>query len=113
MTVEGSASAAKIALNQDAPENFCRPAVDPMLRSIARVYGSKVLIVILTGMGSGGQLGCRPFAEGGATIIAQDEATSTVGGMPGAVATAGLCNQVLPLPEIGQRISQIASAKRL
>lgn len=112
MTVTGTPVAAKIALNQDPPENFCRPAVDPMLRSIAEVYGSKVLIVILTGMGCDGQLGCVPFAEKGATIIAQDEATSTVWGMPGAVARAGLCNEVLPLSRIGRRISEIASGKR-
>lgn len=113
MTVEGTPGAAKIVLDQKPAENFCRPAVDPMLRSIANVYGSKVLVVILTGMGSDGQLGCRTFAENGATIIAQDEPTSTVWGMPGAVARAGLCNEVLPLPEIGKRISQIASGKRL
>ena len=112
MTVKGTPAAATIALNQDEPENFCRPAVDPMLRSIAGVYGSKVLVVILTGMGSDGQLGCRQFAEQGSTIIAQDEATSTVWGMPGAVATTGLCNEILPLLEIGDRISQIATGKR-
>jgi two-component system chemotaxis response regulator CheB len=113
MTVEGSAIAAKIALNQDPPENFCRPAVDPMLCGIAKVYGSRVLIVILTGMGSDGQHGCKAFAANGATIIAQDEASSTVWGMPGAVATAGLCNEILPLSQIGRRISEIASGTRL
>jgi two-component system chemotaxis response regulator CheB len=112
MTVQGKPGAAKIALNQEPPENFCRPAVDPMLRSVAAVYGTNVLVVILTGMGSDGQLGCAPLAAGGATVIAQDEATSTVWGMPGAVAMAGLCNEVLSLSEIGTRISQIAIGKR-
>ncbi len=112
MTVSGNALSPTIALNQDPPENFCRPSVDPMLRSIEAVYGPKVLIVILTGMGSDGQLGCKPLVEAGAVVIAQDEATSTVWGMPGAVATAGLCNEVLPLSEIGKRISQIAIGKR-
>lgn len=112
MTVQGTPLAPTIALNQEPPENFCRPAVDPMLRSIEAVYGAQLLVVILTGMGSDGQIGCTSLAEAGATILAQDEATSTVWGMPGAVATSGLCNEVLPLSEIGKRISEIATGKR-
>lgn len=101
MTVEGTATVAKIKLNQKPPENFCRPAVDPMLRSLLAVYGPNVLTVILTGMGHDGLGGCQKLAEAGSRIIAQDEETSVVWGMPGAVATGGLCSAVLPLADIG------------
>ncbi len=93
-----------IRLNQDPPENYCRPSVDPTLRSLAAVYGSRVLTVILTGMGYDGLKGCEAVVEAGGSVIAQDKATSVVWGMPGAVATAGLCSAVLPLAEIGQRL---------
>jgi len=90
-----------VRLNQNPPENFCRPAVDPMLRSLAKTYGGRVLTVILTGMGSDGKKGGEIVTAAGGTVIAQDEATSVVWGMPGAVATAGLCSAVLPLAELG------------
>ncbi|MBL8708682.1 MAG: chemotaxis protein CheB, partial [Rhodospirillaceae bacterium] len=83
------------------PENFCRPAVDPMLRSIAKVYGAKTLFVMLTGMGQDGLKGAAELTNAGGTVIAQDEQSSVVWGMPGAVATAGLCSAVMPLTEIG------------
>jgi two-component system, chemotaxis family, protein-glutamate methylesterase/glutaminase len=101
-----------IRLNQDAPENFCRPAVDPMLRSLVPIYGGKVLMVMLTGMGSDGLLGCRKLVDAGATIVAQDEASSVVWGMPGAVAMAGLCHAVLPLDDIAPKLSQIMKGQR-
>ncbi len=71
-----------------------------MLRSLHQVYGSRILTVILTGMGHDGLKGCEIIAENGGYLIGQDEASSVVWGMPGAVATAGLCNSVLPLDEI-------------
>jgi len=80
----------RIALNTDPPENFCRPAVDPMLRSMVPIYGRDLLAIILTGMGQDGLLGCQAVARAGGIIIAQDEASSVVWGMPGAVAKAGL-----------------------
>lgn len=89
-------------LDQGPPENYCRPAVDPMLRSLIAAYGAgKILLTILTGMGSDGMRGAKLVVEGGGTVIAQDQATSVVWGMPGAVATAGLCSAILPLDEIG------------
>ncbi len=100
MTVEKEGSDAVIRLNQNPPENYCRPAVDPMLRSLLSVYGSRVLTVILTGMGHDGLKGCEMLSKEGGGLIAQDEQTSVVWGMPGAVATAGLCNSVLPLQDI-------------
>ena len=90
-----------IRLNQDDPVNYCRPAVDPLFKSLATIYGSKVLAVILTGMGADGREGSRAVVDAGGTLIAQDELTSVVWGMPGAVATRGLCSAVLPLDQIG------------
>ncbi len=91
-------------LSQSAPENFCRPSVDAMLRSAAEATDGRVLAVILTGMGSDGLEGARSVvAQGGAALV-QDEASSVVWGMPGAVARAGLAHAVLPLPQIGPRI---------
>ncbi|MFZ5789649.1 MAG: protein-glutamate methylesterase/protein-glutamine glutaminase [Pseudomonadota bacterium] len=97
-----------IRLVKSAPENFCRPAVDPMLRSVAQVYGARALIVILTGMGSDGQKGSAAVVAAGGSVIAQDEATSVVWGMPGAVARAGLCSAVLPLSEIAPYLRRFA-----
>ncbi len=93
-----------IAINQDPPVNFCRPAVDPMLRSVVELYGSRILNVILTGMGADGMLGSQAIVDAGGTIIAQDELTSIVWGMPGAVATRGLCSAVLPIDQIGGHV---------
>jgi two-component system chemotaxis response regulator CheB len=93
-----------IVLTQTAPENFCRPAVDPMFRSVAAAYGAATLAVVLTGMGADGREGARAIVEAGGTALAQDEASSIVWGMPGAVATAGLAAAVLPLPSVGNEI---------
>ena len=91
-------------LSTQPPENFCRPAVDPMLRSLAQVFGARILTVVLTGMGSDGLKGSREVIAQGGTVVAQDEASSVVWGMPGAVATAGLCAAVLPLNGIADYI---------
>ncbi len=98
-----------ISLNQDPPENFCRPAVDPMLRSLTLAYGKKVAAIILTGMGTDGLKGGRNLIEAGGTIIAQDEDTSIVWGMPGAVATAGICSRVIPLARVAATIKELAA----
>ncbi|HZH28382.1 MAG TPA: chemotaxis response regulator protein-glutamate methylesterase [Azospirillaceae bacterium] len=97
-----------IQLTKDPPENFCRPAVDPMLRSIVQHYGRRVLATVLTGMGQDGMRGCEVVASGGGVVVAQDEASSVVWGMPGAVATAGHANKVLPLTEIGPYLRKAA-----
>lgn len=96
----------KIKLTDDPPENFCRPAVDPLFRSASKIFGERILAVILTGMGHDGLKGAREITKEGATLLAQDEATSVVWGMPGAVATAGLCTEVLPIDEIGAAASR-------
>jgi two-component system chemotaxis response regulator CheB len=93
-----------IRLNTGPPENFCRPAVDPLFRSVARTYGGATLAVVLTGMGQDGKRGAETLRAAGAEVIVQDEATSVVWGMPGAIAGAGLANAVLPLDEIAQHV---------
>ncbi len=100
MTVAETVGQIHIRLNRDPPVNFCRPAVDPLFTSVARVYGPAALAVVLTGMGRDGAAGAADIVAGGGTVIAQDFDSSVVWGMPGAVATAGLCARVLPLGEI-------------
>ncbi len=102
-----------VQLDQSPPENFCRPAVDPMYRSMATAYGGRVLGVILTGMGSDGFKGGEKLIESGGTIIAQDDDTSVVWGMPGAVATGGLCSAVLPIKEIAPAIKRLVAGEKL
>lgn len=89
-----------VKLNEDPPENFCKPAVDPMLRSLMDHYDGRILSVILTGMGSDGQRGVEKLVAAGGYCVAQDQATSVVWGMPGAVANAGLCSAILPLEQM-------------
>ncbi|WP_375164703.1 chemotaxis response regulator protein-glutamate methylesterase [Temperatibacter marinus] len=93
----------KVTLNQGPQENFCRPAVDPMYRSLIEIYGDRILGVILTGMGHDGLKGSRDIVKNGGTVFAQDEASSVVWGMPGAVSTAGLCSKVTPIDELGEQ----------
>jgi two-component system chemotaxis response regulator CheB len=91
-------------LDQGTPENYCRPAVDVMFRSVVQVYGSHVLGVVLTGMGSDGAQGARDITAAGGSVLVQDEATSVVWGMPGAVVAAGAAAAVLPLDQIAGAI---------
>jgi two-component system chemotaxis response regulator CheB len=96
-------------VHQDAPENACRPAVDPLLRSVASVYGANCLAVILTGMGQDGLRGCEAIRAAGGQVLAQDEASSVVWGMPGHVARAGLADKVLPLTLLaGEMIRRVS-----
>jgi two-component system, chemotaxis family, protein-glutamate methylesterase/glutaminase len=95
-------------LTQSAEENHCRPAADVLFRSAARLYGAGVLAVVLTGMGADGLNGCRIVRERGGSVLAQDEASSTVWGMPGAVVRADLANRILPLDAIAPEILRFA-----
>jgi two-component system chemotaxis response regulator CheB len=108
--------AVTLHLNRDSPENACRPAVDVLFRSAAEVYRSRVLALVLTGMGRDGLRGAQTIREAGGQIWAQDEATSVVWGMPGAVVREGLTERVLPLgqigPEIVRRVSRHPSDSR-
>ncbi|MDO8839225.1 MAG: chemotaxis response regulator protein-glutamate methylesterase [Parvibaculum sp.] len=97
-----------IRLDDGPPENSCKPAVDPMLRSLARIFKDRLLAVILTGMGCDGLKGCEEVIAEGGSVLAQDQETSVVWGMPGAVAQAGLCSEILPLTKIGPAIVRIA-----
>lgn len=108
MTVGRSGAMPVIRLNQDAPEHYCRPAVDPMLRSAAEVYGNRLAAVILTGMGADGAEGCRVAAGVGGRFAVQDEETSAVWGMPGAAAKTGLAEAILPASQIANWIKEIA-----
>jgi len=102
----------KIVLGDDPPINFCRPAVDPLFSSAASVWGASVLAVVLTGMGSDGRRGAADVVAAGGSVIAQDESTSVVWGMPRAVAQAGLCSAVLPLDQIAAKILRLISGVR-
>ena len=101
-----------IKLNQEPPVHYCRPSVDPMLRSLIKGYDGKVLAVILTGMGNDGLGGAEDLVEAGGTVIAQDEESSVVWGMPGAVAKHGICSSVLPIDKIGPEISRLITGGR-
>ena len=105
LEVTGTMDHSVARLSQTAPENFCRPSVDPLFRSVARVFGPNGCALVLTGMGNDGLAGARVMAAAGAPILAQDEATSVVWGMPGAVANAGLCSAVLPLNRIAHHLA--------
>lgn len=94
-----------VKLNQEAPENFCRPSVEPMIRSLMNVYGaSNILALILTGMGQDGVHSCRQLADAGGVVFAQNKETSVVWGMPAAVANAGICSKLLPIDTIGDEL---------
>lgn len=111
MKIEAQGTQKIIRLTKEPPENFCRPAVDPMFRSLAAAYGAAVLGVVLTGMGSDGAKGGKVLVEAGGTVIAQDEATSVVWGMPGAAANAGICSAVLPLDKLPGEIVKLAGGR--
>jgi two-component system chemotaxis response regulator CheB len=87
--------------------NYCKPAVDPLFESLVRIYGPATLALVLTGMGHDGAAGAKMIADAGGSVIAQDEATSVVWGMPGATAEAGACAAILPLDEIGPKASTV------
>jgi two-component system chemotaxis response regulator CheB len=101
-----------IALDDGPPVNFCKPAVDPLFMSAIEVWQSAILAVVLTGMGSDGMRGGKDIVAAGGSVIAQDEASSVVWGMPGAVANAGVCAAVLPLNQIGPKVVRVFAGDR-
>jgi two-component system chemotaxis response regulator CheB len=107
-----SASGLVAQLSDGPPENFCRPAVDPMLRSLVAACQGRVLAAILTGMGSDGLAGCRAVVAAGGAVLAQDEASSVVWGMPGAVAKAGIASAIVNVEEIAARIVAVGGDGR-
>jgi two-component system chemotaxis response regulator CheB len=112
MIVVRDSGQVRLLIHQDPPENSCRPAVDVLFRSVAQVYGSHTLAVVLTGMGQDGLRGCEVIHEAGGQIIVQDEVTSVVWGMPGYVARAGLAARVVPISLVGDEILQRVRAGR-
>jgi two-component system chemotaxis response regulator CheB len=100
-----------LRVSQDMPENYCRPAVDPMFRSLAAVYGDRLLAVVLTGMGQDGLKGAEAVVAAGGTVIVQDQASSAAWGMPGAVARRGLATAVLSVAELGPVLRRLATGR--
>jgi two-component system, chemotaxis family, protein-glutamate methylesterase/glutaminase len=101
-----------IALDDGPPVNFCKPAVDPLFTSAIDVWQGGILAVVLTGMGSDGMRGGKEIVAAGGSVIAQDEASSVVWGMPGAAANAGICAAILPLGQIAPKLVRLFSGDR-
>jgi two-component system chemotaxis response regulator CheB len=101
-----------IVLDDGAPINFCKPAVDPLFTSAIDVWHGGIMALVLTGMGSDGMRGGKDIVAAGGSVIAQDEATSVVWGMPGAAAHAGICSAVLPLNQIAPKLVRLFSGDR-
>ncbi len=112
MRVVRNGANAAIALDDGPPVNFCKPAVDPLFSSAIEVWQGGVLAVVLTGMGSDGMRGGKDIVAAGGSVIAQDEATSVVWGMPGAATHAGICAAVLPLNQIAPKLIQLFAGVR-
>ncbi len=111
MRVRKSGMGVVIGIDQKPPENYCRPSVDPMFRSAAEVYGKRAMAIMLTGMGHDGRDGTKQMHDAGSQVLVQDEASSVVWGMPGAVAEAGLAHQILPISKIGPNVLRIVQGK--
>jgi two-component system, chemotaxis family, protein-glutamate methylesterase/glutaminase len=110
MTIHREDSVIRARTYQGPKENFCRPSVDVLFRSVAQVYGARTLAVILTGMGQDGFKGCETLRGLGARVYVQDEATSVIWGMPGFVARSGMADKILPLNQIGPEIARATEA---
>ena len=106
LLVDRAGATVRVATDQSPPQNSCRPSVDVLFRSAAAIYGAGTLAVMLTGMGQDGLRGSEAIVEAGGALIAQDEASSVVWGMPGAVARAGLAEEVLGLDDIAGAITR-------
>lgn len=102
----GGPQAPHTGVGQGPPENFCRPAVDPLFRSAVTAFDGAVLAVVLTGMGSDGRHGAGEIRAAGGTVLVQDQSTSVVWGMPGAISQAGYADEVLPLDRIPEAINR-------
>jgi two-component system, chemotaxis family, protein-glutamate methylesterase/glutaminase len=107
-----NADSVRIAIGDDAPIHFCKPSVDAMFSSAAAVWGAASLALVLTGMGTDGTRGAVDIVAAGGSVIAQDEATSVVWGMPRSVAQAGLCSAVLSLDQIASKVLRLLSGDR-
>jgi two-component system chemotaxis response regulator CheB len=109
MKLAANGGGVHVCLDQSPPQNSCRPAIDALFSSIGEVYGGAVIAVILTGMGQDGLRGAQILKARGASVLAQDEASSVVWGMPGAVVNAGLADRVVPLDKVITEIRRLAN----
>jgi two-component system chemotaxis response regulator CheB len=105
LALRRTAAGASVQLNDDPPENFCRPAVDVMFRSVSAIFRDRTLAVVLTGMGRDGALGAKVVRDAGGEVFAQDEQSSVVWGMPGAVVAGGHADRILPLGDVPRELS--------
>jgi two-component system chemotaxis response regulator CheB len=112
MTLVRRGTSVVATLQQEPPENSCRPAVDVLFRSAASIFGSGCLGLVLTGMGQDGKRGAEHVVQAGGAVLVQDEASSVVWGMPHAVAEAGLASKVLPIGSIARELQLCASLGR-
>lgn len=112
MRVARSAAGPVIGLDDGPQINFCKPAVDPLFASAVDIWQAGILAVVLTGMGSDGAQGGKTIVASGGSVIAQNEPTSVVWGMPGSVANAGICSAVLPLDQIASKVVRVFSGVR-
>jgi two-component system chemotaxis response regulator CheB len=110
MKVKGSRTDPRLYLDQAPPENSCRPAVDAMFRSAVELWGGAAIAVILTGMGQDGLKGCQLLRDAGGQVVAQDQATSVIWGMPGAIVRAGIADRILPLKKIATELVTLTAA---
>jgi two-component system chemotaxis response regulator CheB len=111
MSLVGTSNAGnvRVALNDDPPENSCRPAADVLFRAAAAAYGAGTLAVVLTGMGSDGLRGCEVVRAAGGSVLVQTEASAVVASMPAAVARAGLADAIVPLDQVAFELSRRTS----
>jgi two-component system chemotaxis response regulator CheB len=109
LTINATPSGLAAGLSDAPPENYCRPSVDVMLRSVADACGARAIVLMLTGMGRDGLAGTRAVVSAGGVALAQDEDTSVVWGMPGAIAKEGLCHSVLPLARLANAVRELAT----
>jgi two-component system chemotaxis response regulator CheB len=110
LEVQRQGAGVRTVLTDGPPVNFCRPSVDVLFGSAVRAFGGELLGVVLTGMGSDGRTGCQQLVDAGATVVVQDEPTSVVWGMPGAVATAGLAHRIVPLVEVAPTVERLIAS---
>jgi two-component system, chemotaxis family, protein-glutamate methylesterase/glutaminase len=113
LTLHTSGGKVVVRLNEDPPEHFCRPAVDVLFRSASAIYGDRLLGSVLTGMGKDGAAGAATIRAAGGEIVVQDEATSVVWGMPGAVAALGQADRVVALTQVGPELAGLLGPARM
>ena len=112
MSVERDGATVRVATSQGARENSCRPSVDVLFRSVARAFGPHALAVVMTGMGRDGVSGCEEIRAAGGQVIAQDESSSVVWGMPGLVVKADLADEVVSLNGLAAALTDRVSVGR-